>query len=152
LSSKELHRSAPIANRLDGKGALITRGSRGFGAAIALRFAAEGARAKSVTDEAIDQILKPGAKAPAFTLKNQHGEDVSFLLDVVARKGSEERHASARGRDIYAISAPVVVEATQRIVTGMVKKSGVVTAGEAFDAREFLESLHHPTHLSIEMQ
>ena len=25
----------------------------------------------------VDQILKPGAKAPAFTLKNQHGEDVS---------------------------------------------------------------------------
>jgi peroxiredoxin len=26
---------------------------------------------------AVDQILKPGATAPAFTLKNQHGEDVS---------------------------------------------------------------------------
>ena len=26
---------------------------------------------------AIDKILKPGATAPAFTLKNQHGEDVS---------------------------------------------------------------------------
>jgi len=42
----------------------------------------------------------------------------TFLVDVVARKGSEERHASARGRDIYAISAPIVVEATQRIVIG----------------------------------
>ena len=28
---------------------------------------------------AIDQILKPGAQAPAFTLKNQHGEDVSSV-------------------------------------------------------------------------
>jgi peroxiredoxin len=28
---------------------------------------------------AVDQILKPGAKAPAFTLKNQHGEDVSSV-------------------------------------------------------------------------
>jgi len=26
---------------------------------------------------AVDKILKPGAKAPAFTLKNQHGEEVS---------------------------------------------------------------------------
>jgi peroxiredoxin len=26
-----------------------------------------------------DQILKPGAKAPPFTLKNQHGEDVSSV-------------------------------------------------------------------------
>jgi peroxiredoxin len=29
------------------------------------------------TSGAVDQILKSGAKAPAFTLKNQHGEDVS---------------------------------------------------------------------------
>ncbi len=28
---------------------------------------------------AVDQILKPGAKAPAFTLKNQHGEDISSV-------------------------------------------------------------------------
>jgi len=28
-------------------------------------------------DGAFDQILKPGAKAPAFTLKNQHGVEVS---------------------------------------------------------------------------
>ena len=26
---------------------------------------------------AADQILKPGAKAPTFTLKNQHDEDIS---------------------------------------------------------------------------
>lgn len=28
---------------------------------------------------AVDQILRPGAKAPAFTLKNQHGEDISSV-------------------------------------------------------------------------
>jgi peroxiredoxin len=28
---------------------------------------------------AVDQILKPGAKAPAFTLENQHGEDISSV-------------------------------------------------------------------------
>jgi len=28
---------------------------------------------------AVDQILKPGAKAPAFTLKNQQGEDISSV-------------------------------------------------------------------------
>jgi hypothetical protein len=28
---------------------------------------------------AVDQILKSGAKAPAFTLKNQNGEDVSSV-------------------------------------------------------------------------
>jgi len=28
---------------------------------------------------AVDQILKPGTKAPAFTLKNQHGDDISSV-------------------------------------------------------------------------
>lgn len=28
---------------------------------------------------AVDKILKPGAKAPAFTLKNQNGEDISSI-------------------------------------------------------------------------
>jgi hypothetical protein len=55
-----------------------------------------------------------------------------------------------RGRDIYAVSAPIVVEATHRIVSGLAKKSGVVAAGEAFDAQDFLMSLS-PSHLSFEM-
>ena len=33
---------------------------------------------------AVDQILKPGTKAPAFTLKNQHGEDISSV-DLIKR-------------------------------------------------------------------
>jgi len=47
LSSKETHRSGQIA-RLNGKVAMITEGSRGIAAAIALRFAAEGERVVSV--------------------------------------------------------------------------------------------------------
>jgi hypothetical protein len=74
-----------------------------------------------------------------------------FLVDVVARKDSEARRAVARGRDIYAVTAPIVVEAAQRVVAGLAKKTGVVAAGETFDARDFLESLH-PMHLSVEIQ
>jgi hypothetical protein len=47
----------------------------------------------------------------------------------------------ARGQDIYAVTAPIVVEAAQRIAAGAVRTTGVVTAGEAFDARDFLGSL-----------
>jgi saccharopine dehydrogenase-like protein len=65
----------------------------------------------------------------------------TFLVEVVARRGSEERRAMARGRDIYAITAPIVVEATERILDGRFKAPGVVAAGEAFDARDFLRSL-----------
>jgi hypothetical protein len=47
----------------------------------------------------------------------------------------------ARGRDIYATTAPIVVEATNRILSGLTRATGVVAAGEAFDARDFLDSL-----------
>jgi hypothetical protein len=72
-------------------------------------------------------------------------------MEVIARKGNTERRAMARGRDIYAITAPIVVEATQRVVNRMARTSGVVAAGEAFDARDFLRSLA-PAHLSFEIQ
>jgi short subunit dehydrogenase-like uncharacterized protein len=75
----------------------------------------------------------------------------TFLVEVVARSGSEERRAVATGRDIYAITAPLVAEAMERVVGGLVGTPGVLAAGEAFDAREFLTSLS-PAHLSLEIQ
>lgn len=64
-----------------------------------------------------------------------------FVMDVIAREGNAERRAVARGRDIYAVSAPIVVEATERVVKGLAKTTGVRAAGEVFDARDFLGSL-----------
>jgi hypothetical protein len=74
-----------------------------------------------------------------------------FLVEALARMRSVERRAAARGRDIYAISAPLVVEAAERIVNGSAKSIGVVAVGEAFDAREFLEALA-PGHLTVEFE
>jgi NAD(P)-dependent dehydrogenase (short-subunit alcohol dehydrogenase family) len=73
----------------------------------------------------------------------------TFLVEVVARLGSEERRAVARGRDIYAITAPLVVEAAQRVVTRHAERAGVFAAGEIFDARDFLSSLC-PRHLTVD--
>lgn len=64
-----------------------------------------------------------------------------FLVDVVVRKSGEQRRAVAHGRDIYAVTAPLVVEAAVRVVAGLGKTTGVATAGEIFDARDFLGSL-----------
>jgi hypothetical protein len=64
-------------------------------------------------------------------------------------RGSGERHIVARGRDIYAVSAPIVVEATQRAVNNPGRIHGVVAAGEAFDARDFLNSLS-PEYVVVE--
>jgi hypothetical protein len=71
-------------------------------------------------------------------------------MEVIARRGTEERRFIARGRDIYAITAPIVVEAAARILDGRFKAVGVVAAGEVFDAQDFLRSLQ--PDLSIEIQ
>lgn len=74
----------------------------------------------------------------------------TFVVEAVVRSGGMERRAVARGRDIYAITAPIIVEAMQRILSGQVNKVGVATAGELFDSRDFLQSLC-PAHLSIQL-
>lgn len=73
-----------------------------------------------------------------------------FVMDVIVRKGNVERRAVARGRDIYAVSAPIVVEAAERVVKGLPKTAGVRAAGEVFDAQGFLSSLS-PAHLTFEI-
>lgn len=73
-----------------------------------------------------------------------------FLMEVVVRSGDKLRRGLATGRDIYAITAPLIVEATIRIAEGMIKKKGVVCAAEAFDASDFLKSMS-PEHLLIDI-
>ena len=40
----------------------------------------------------------------------------TFLVDVVVRFGGMERRAAAAGQDIYAVTAPLAVEAVRRIL------------------------------------
>jgi NAD(P)-dependent dehydrogenase (short-subunit alcohol dehydrogenase family) len=91
----------------------------------------------------------PDLSPPAASDKSGRSAQ-TFLVEVVVRLGSEERRAVASGRDIYAITAPLVVEATQRAVSMRGKMAGVFAAGQIFDARDFLRSLC-PAHLSIEI-
>ena len=64
-----------------------------------------------------------------------------FLMEAVARKGTEERRTMASGRDIYHITAPLVVEAVQQLIKSPKKITRVVSVAEVFNARDFLESL-----------
>ncbi len=64
-----------------------------------------------------------------------------FVVDVVVRRGSDTRRVSASGRDIYAVSAPIVVEGVVRLLDGRFRSTGAVAPGEAFDAGEVLAAL-----------
>jgi NAD(P)-dependent dehydrogenase (short-subunit alcohol dehydrogenase family) len=103
-----------------------------------------------MTVAAVKDVSDPDVPPPVPADESGRSSQ-TFLVDVIARLGTEERRAVARGRDIYAISAPIVVEATERIVSGRAEMKGVVAAGEVFDARDFLRSLC-PEYLSLDIQ
>lgn len=71
-----------------------------------------------------------------------------FAIEVVATRSGEVRRAGAQGCDIYAITAPLVVDVLQRLADGRCRATGVLAAGQAFDARDFLSSLS-PEPLSL---
>ncbi|SDM80339.1 trans-acting enoyl reductase family protein [Polaromonas sp. JS666] len=103
-----------------------------------------------MTAVAVRDLTDPNPQAPVASDESGQSPQ-TFVLEVLARRGGEERRAIARGRDIYAFTAPLVVEAMARVVAGQVKGAGVFTAGEAFDARDFLASLS-PANLSVELR
>ena len=73
-----------------------------------------------------------------------------FLMEVKVRRGEEERRASAAGRDIYAVTAPIVVEAAVRILAGGIEVTGTAAPGQVFDAESFLQALT-PEHMSLQL-
>lgn len=75
----------------------------------------------------------------------------NFLMDAMVRRENEERRATAAGRDIYAITAPIVVEAAERIITGREHLAGTFAPGQIFNASDFLERLS-PEHLRFELK
>ncbi|MEU0430539.1 saccharopine dehydrogenase NADP-binding domain-containing protein [Streptomyces sp. NPDC006290] len=102
-----------------------------------------------MTVEAAGELSAPDTPAPrAVDERGRSGQ--TFVVDVVVRSGGAERRAVARGRDIYAVTAPLVVEAVDRILTGRTRTVGVASAGEIFDAPDFLRALS--PHISFELR
>ncbi|MEU7073881.1 saccharopine dehydrogenase NADP-binding domain-containing protein [Streptomyces narbonensis] len=101
-----------------------------------------------MTVEAAKDVVAP--ETPAPTAADGSGRsDQTFLVDVVVRSGGEERRATASGRDIYAFSAPLAVEAVDRVLTGRTRTVGVASAGAVFDAPDFLRALTEQASLSL---
>ncbi|MCA8063767.1 saccharopine dehydrogenase family protein [Burkholderia sp. AU38729] len=65
-----------------------------------------------------------------------------FAMDAIVVQGGTTHGATASGQDIYAVSAPIIVEAAVRLIAGdTVVSGGVRSLGELFDARDFLAAL-----------
>jgi short subunit dehydrogenase-like uncharacterized protein len=76
----------------------------------------------------------------------------TFVVEVICAKDGSTRRARARGRDIYAFTAPLVCEAVERILDGATaQSSGAQSPGAVFDSHAFLHALT-PEHLEIEVR
>jgi short subunit dehydrogenase-like uncharacterized protein len=101
---------------------------------------------------ALEDIRNPATPAPRAV--DEAGRSAQqFVVDVVVRRGGEERQISAAGRDIYAVTAPLVAEAARRLIDGRVKVRGAAAPGEAFDAADFIDALspHHLTRFGTQV-
>ncbi|MFJ5866307.1 saccharopine dehydrogenase family protein [Streptomyces parvus] len=98
--------------------------------------------------EAARDVASPDTQAPVAADESGRS-DQTFLVDAVVRSGDAERRATASGQDIYAVTAPLVAEALDRVLTGRTRTLGVVPAGEAFDAPDFLRALE--PHIAVDL-
>ncbi|MFC9558876.1 saccharopine dehydrogenase NADP-binding domain-containing protein [Agromyces sp. NPDC056965] len=101
-----------------------------------------------MTVEAVAELSSTATPAPVPVDENGRSEQ-TFVVDVVVRRGAEQRRASASGQDIYAITGPLAAEAVDRILSGRTRTTGVAPAGAMFDPASFLDALHEELSWSI---
>ena len=93
-----------------------------------------------MTVEAIRDLRDPEATAPTAGDDHVRSEQ-RFMVHAEAERDGQTRHASATGTDIYATTAPILVECMERVLHADGGPGGVLTPGELFDARDVLEHL-----------
>lgn len=88
----------------------------------------------------LDDLRDAGTPGPTAT--DEAGRSAQrFVVDVVVHRGADVSRVEASGRDIYAVTAPIVVEGVVRLLGGRYRGPGAVAPGEAFDARDVLAAL-----------
>jgi len=85
--------------------------------------------------------LRDPATPPPHAIDDSRRSAQRFMVDVRVRRAGAEKHVIASGRDIYAITAPLLVEALQRILDGRSRGHGCLAPGAAFEARDFILAL-----------
>ena len=87
------------------------------------------------------QELRDGGTPPPTSADERGRSSQLFAGDVVVRRGADVRSLGVSGRDIYAVSAPIVCEGVVRLLDGRHHGAGALAPGQAFDARDVLHAL-----------
>ena len=97
----------------------------------------------------LGELLDTATPGPT-AIDSQGRSAQEFAMEVVARGNAGIRRGGARGQDIYAVTAPLVVEAAARMLQPSFDRSGALTLGGAFDAEDFLRSFK-PEQLTFDI-
>jgi len=93
-----------------------------------------------LSQNSLDDLRNGATPEPKPTDEKKRSSQL-FSVEVIATKDNNKRTILAQGKDIYAVTAPLVVETVNRILSEKLEKTGVTTIGEAFNALDFLNSL-----------
>ena len=96
---------------------------------------------RSYLNTASLEDLRNAETPPPSAADDQGRSAQQFVVDVNVRRGTDTTRISATGQDIYAVSAPIIVEGTVRLLDGRHSGPGAVAPGEAFDAADVLATL-----------
>jgi NAD(P)-dependent dehydrogenase (short-subunit alcohol dehydrogenase family) len=92
-----------------------------------------------INEAPLRDLSDPQTAGPVAT-DERNRSDQQFVVEVRVSRGADERRAGARGRDIYAITAPIVVEAVERSCAIPLAGGGTFALAQLVDSREFLAS------------
>jgi short subunit dehydrogenase-like uncharacterized protein len=109
------------------------------------------ARLRTYLNNAPLRDLRDSTTPPPVAIDDSGRSAQTFLVEAVIQRGSSIRRATAQGRDIYAFTAPLVVEAVERILDRRTRRSGALAPGETFDSTDFLQALS-PEYLTLELR
>ncbi len=84
--------------------------------------------------------LRDPATPPPAAVDRRGRSAQRFVVEVVVRRHSDVRRITAVGRDIYATTAPIVVEGAVRLIEGRCRGPGAMAPAEAFDATAVLSA------------
>jgi short subunit dehydrogenase-like uncharacterized protein len=98
-------------------------------------------RVESFINDAPLQDLRRADTPPPVSVDSSGRSNQRFVMDVVVSGDGLTRRLAAFGRDIYAVSAPLVVEACLRVLTLRPRRGGTFAPAELFDPQDFLAAL-----------
>lgn len=99
---------------------------------------------RSLLNRSALQDIRDTATPPPTATDDTGRSAQRFDLQVQVEQAGTVRTAGARGQDIYAVTAPIVVEVALRLLAPAYRLSGALALAQAVDPTDVLRSLNGP--------